>query len=179
VRDASLEEERMNLRRFAVRLTGDGSLADDIVQETLLRAHRAQSSFRGQAKLRTWLAAIAVNVCNDHFRRQASRREVAIDDPSVAEIPCDADAEHALLEKEMGACIASHLMKLPERQRQVLALHDMGDADHAEIASILGLSEENSRVLLHRARITLRARLRQNCQLAFGRDAIPCTPVES
>jgi RNA polymerase sigma-70 factor (ECF subfamily) len=104
---------------------------------------------------------------------------VAIDDPSVAEIPCDADAEHALLEKEMGACIASHLMKLPERQRQVLALHDMGDADHAEIASILGLSEENSRVLLHRARITLRARLRQNCQLAFGRDAIPCTPVES
>ncbi len=103
---------------------------------------------------------------------------MAIEDEAIAEIPCDADAEHALLEKEMGACIASHLVKLPERQRQVLALHDMGDAGHAEIASIFGVSEENSRVLLHRERIALRAPLRQNCQLAFGHDAIPCTPVE-
>lgn len=178
MRDASLAEERTNLHRFAVRLTGDRALADDIVQETLLRAQRAQSGFQGRAKLGTWLAAIAVNVSHDHFRRRTSRREVAIDDQAVTEIPCDADAEHALLEKEMGACIVSHLMTLPERQRLVLALHNMSDADHAEIADILGLSEENSRVLLHRARITLRARLRQNCQLAFGRDAIPCTPVE-
>ncbi len=178
MRDASLAEERINLHRFAVRLTSDRSLADDIVQETLLRAHCAQSGFQGRAKRGTWLAAIAVNVARDRFRRQVAGREVAIDDDAVAEIPCDADAERALMEKEMGACVASHLMKLPERQRQVLALHDMTGADHAEIAGILGLSEENSRVLLHRARIALRARLRQNCQLSFGRDAIPCTPVE-
>jgi RNA polymerase sigma-70 factor (ECF subfamily) len=103
---------------------------------------------------------------------------VAIDDHALAEIPCDADAEHALLEQEMGACIAAHLMKLPGRQRQILALHDMNDASHAEIAEVLGVSEENARVLLHRARIALRARLRQNCQLSFGRDAIPCAPIE-
>jgi RNA polymerase sigma-70 factor (ECF subfamily) len=54
----------------------------------------------------------------------------------------------------------------------------MNDASHAEIAEVLGVREENARVLLHRARIALRARLRQNCQLSFGRDAIPCAPIE-
>ncbi len=174
----SSAEERANLQRFVIRLVGDGALADDIVQETLLRAHRSRSSFQGRAKLGTWLAVIAVNVARDHFRLQAAQREVAIDDQALAEIPCDADAERALLEQEMGACIAAHLMKSPERQRQVLALHDMNDAHHAEIAEVLGSSEENARVLLHRARIALRARLRQNCRLSFGHDAIPCAPVE-
>lgn len=176
--EMSLAQERISLQRFVLRLVGDGSLADDVVQEALLRAHRSRSSFQGRAKLGTWLAAIAVNVAYDHFRRQAARKEVAIDDNALAEIPCDADAEHALMQHEMGACIAAHLMRLPERQRQVLALHDMNDAKHAEIAEVLGLSEENARVLLHRARIALRARLRQSCQLSFGHDAIPCTPIE-
>ena len=75
MRDMSLAEERANLQRFAIRMVGDGALADDIVQETLLRAHRSRSSFQGRAKLGTWFAAIAVNVARDHFRRQAAQKK--------------------------------------------------------------------------------------------------------
>ena len=61
--------ERENLRKFVSRLVGNDTLADDIVQETLLRAHRARAGFEGRANRQTWLAAIALNVTRDHFRR--------------------------------------------------------------------------------------------------------------
>ena len=55
--DGSLASERANLLRFVTRLVGDGILADDVVQETLLRAHASRSGFQGRAKIGTWLAA--------------------------------------------------------------------------------------------------------------------------
>lgn len=172
---------RAELRRFVVRLVGDGALADDILQETLLRALRSEaraSSFGGRAKLGTWLAAIAVNVTRDHFRRASTREEVLADDEILDAIDDGDDTEQALLEREMGACIGAHVMALPERQRLVLTLHDMGGADHHEVAEVLATSEGNVRVLLHRARAALRDRLSRNCRLSFGCDAVPCTPVE-
>lgn len=171
--------ERANLRRFVIRLVGDGTLADDIVQEALLRAHRASAGFSERANRRTWLAVIALNVTRDHFRRASTRLEGAVADVgTLAGAPSTGDAEHTLMEHEMGACITAHLMALPERQREVLALHDMEGADHAEVAAVLGISEGNARVLLHRARAALRTRLSEHCRLSFGSDAIPCMPLE-
>lgn len=171
--------ELTKLRRFVIRLVGNDALADDIVQETLLRAHRAKPGFEGRANHQTWLAAIALNVTRDHFRRASTQMEAtATDDEALAELPSMEDAEHALMEHEMGACITAHLLALPDRQRGVLALHDIEGADHAEIASALGISEGHARVLLHRARAALRARLHEHCQLSFGNDAIPCVPRE-
>ena len=54
--------ERANLRRFVIRLVGNETLADDIVQEALLRAHRGDAGFSGRSNRRTWLAAIALNL---------------------------------------------------------------------------------------------------------------------
>jgi RNA polymerase sigma-70 factor (ECF subfamily) len=176
--DTVSSAERADLLRFARRLVGDCARADDIVQETLLRAHRARAGFKGGARLGTWLAAIALNVVRDQARRQAARPDEVADDDALDALAAPGDAEHALLEREMGACITAHLMALPERQRQVLALHDMGGAGHAEIAEVLGISEANARVVLHRARAALRQRLSRHCQLSFGTDAIPCTPKD-
>jgi RNA polymerase sigma-70 factor (ECF subfamily) len=167
------------LRRFVVRLVGNETLADDIVQETLLRAHRANASFSGQSKRETWLAAIALNVTRDHYRRASAWLEQAvIDEERLAELPSTDDTEHALMEQEMAVCVTAHLMALPDRQREVLALHDIKGADHAEMATVLGISEGNARVLLHRAREALRTRLREHCHLSFGSDTIPCAPLE-
>jgi RNA polymerase sigma-70 factor (ECF subfamily) len=160
-------------------LVGDGTLADDIIQETFLRAQITRSGFEGRANLGTWLAAIALNIARDHFRRQATRVEIAASNEVMNTMPTGDDAERALLEREMAACITSYLMTLPERQRQILALHDMGGASHAEVAEVLGMTEGNARVLLHRSRAALRAKLRQHCRWSFGSDAIPCTPLEN
>ncbi|MBM3554392.1 MAG: RNA polymerase sigma factor [Alphaproteobacteria bacterium] len=170
---APTDAERTYLRRFVGRMVGDGALAEDLVQETLLKAHRHGDAFAGRARRTTWLAAIALNVVRDHFRKPAEPLVAA--DPAVVEaIPACDDTERALLEREMGACITGYLMALPERQQAVLALHDMAGLGHAEIAAQLGVAEGNARVLLSRARAALRASLAANCRLAFGTDAIPC-----
>lgn len=173
-----LAAHRAGLQTFVLRLVGDVHLAEDIVQETLLRALTTASGFAGRSQPATWLSAIALNVLRDHFRRPAARAEV--DDAVLAELPADQpDAVLTLMKGEMGACIARQLMALPERQREVLALHDMAGASHAEIAEALGIAEGHARVLLHRGRAALRQRLGDNCVLDFRCQDAPCLPREA
>ncbi|MEJ2125819.1 MAG: RNA polymerase sigma factor [Alphaproteobacteria bacterium] len=95
--------ERANLRRFVIRLVGNETLADDIVQEALLRAHRTDAGFSGRSNRQTWLAAIALNVTRDHYRRASVRLEGAVtDEEKLAEQPSTEDTEHALMEQEMA-----------------------------------------------------------------------------
>jgi RNA polymerase sigma-70 factor (ECF subfamily) len=172
-----LAAHRADVRRFVVRVVGNADLAEDIVQETLLRAMTSAAGFAGRSRPATWLSAIALNVLRDHLRRPATRAETDADEAVLADLPSgEDDVVLALMKEEMGVCIAAHLMALPDRQREVLALHDMGGASHAEVAEVLGIGEGNARVLLHRARAALRERLGRNCHLDLGRDAIPCTP---
>lgn len=171
-----LAAHRADLRRFVLRAVGNADLAEDIVQETLLRAMTSAAGFAGRAQPMTWLSTIALNVLRDHYRRPVIRREVAVDEAALKELPSDDDVVMALMQDEMGTCITDHLMALPDRQREVLTLHDIGGAAHAEVAEALGISEGNARVLLHRARAALRERLGRHCQLDLGRDAVPCTP---
>lgn len=167
---------RADLYRFVLRAVGNPDLAEDIVQETLLRAITSATPFAGRSRPATWLSAIALNVLRDHHRRPATRREVADDDGVLEDMPAGDDVVMALMQGEMGACITGHLMALPDRQREVLTLHDIGGAGHAEVADALGVSEGNARVLLHRARAALRERLGRHCRIDLGRDAVPCTP---
>lgn len=167
---------RTDLRRFVLSLVGNPDLAEDIVQETLLRAMTSPAGFAGRSQPMTWLSAIALNALRDHYRRRSTRTEVAADEAVLEELPSDDDVVLALMQDEMGACIADHLTALPDRQREVLTLHDVGGASHAEVAEVLGVSEGNARVLLHRARAALRERLGRHCRIDLGRDAVPCTP---
>ncbi|MGC2855210.1 RNA polymerase sigma factor [Novispirillum sp. DQ9] len=170
-----LSARRETVRRFVLRLVGVPDLADDIVQETMLRAMSSAAGFAGRAKPDTWLSAIALNVLRDHWRKPASRAEHT-DASALDTLADDHDVVLDLMKAEMGSCIAGHLMALPDRHRQILALHDMGGAGHAEIARIMGIGEGNARVLLHRARAALRARLSGYCDLDLTDDEVPCAP---
>ena len=74
----------------------------------------------------------------------------------------------------MSSCIGEFVLKLPHPQGDVVALHDAAGLKHPEIASLLGISAANSRVLLHRGRAALREILGQNCVLSLRGDDIPC-----
>lgn len=173
-----LAGHRAGLQKFVRRLVGNPDVTEDIVQETLLRALSTASGFAGRSQPATWLSAIALNVLRDHFRRLASRP--LLDEGALAELPADEpDALVGLMKGEMGACIARQLMALPARQREVLALHDMAGASHAEIAATLGIAEGHARVLLHRGRAALRQQLGDNCVLDFRCQDAPCLPRET
>jgi RNA polymerase sigma-70 factor (ECF subfamily) len=170
----AMAAHRQAVRSFVLRHVGDEALAEDLTQETFMRVERSSSPHRGESSERSWLCAIALNVVRDHFRA-AGRIP---DSSSAAEVldgvKSDEDGEHALLESEMAACIGEFLVQLPHPQHDVVALHDMAGLTHREIASVLGISVANSRVVLHRGRAALRKILRRNCVLSFEGESVPC-----
>jgi RNA polymerase sigma-70 factor (ECF subfamily) len=169
-----MTENRPLVRAFALRHVGDEALADDLTQETFLRAERSRSSYRGEASERSWLCAIALNLIRDHYRAAARVPEKTTAPQVLDGVSSDEDGERALLESEMAACVGEFLLQLPQPQHDVLASHDMAGLTHPEIAAALDLSVANSRVLLHRGRTVLRKILEQDCTLSFDGDGVPC-----
>ncbi len=170
----NMAKHRPAVRGFVAGLVGDETLAEDLTQETFVRAQGAKVNRRGESSLKTWLIAIALNLVRDHFRAAGRAPETATGDGVLEGLPSGEDIEHALLEKEMSACVAEHLARLPSPQFEVVGLHDRAGLGHGEIADSLGISQANSRVLLHRGRAALKRILESSCVLAFGGDTIPC-----
>lgn len=163
---------REMVRGVLLRLVRDASLAEDLVQEALLRASRAADGMRGDAAPATWLTAIALNCARDHFR--AAKRLPATSTLDEADAVAAPDQpETAALQAEMSGCILEHLARLPERQREAVLMHHFAGLTHREMAAPLGITEGNARVILHRGLAALRASLGRECKLDFG-DRIPC-----
>jgi RNA polymerase sigma factor (sigma-70 family) len=113
--------------------------ADDILQNTFLKAWRSIGEFQGKSKLSTWLYRIAINESLDFIRHQKSQQAVRTDvDVSVAnslmsDSYFDGDRTHALLEEAVAS--------LPEVQRTVFNMRYFDEMKYAEISSVLGTSE--------------------------------------
>lgn len=130
---------------LALRLTGRRSDAEDVVQDTFLRAWRGLEGFRAESSVGTWLYRIALNRCRDAFaRRRPEEPEVE----GVAEVR-EGDA---LARRGLEAALAA----LPEGYREVLLLHDVMELEHPEIAAILGVEVGTSKSQLHKARARMR-----------------------
>ncbi len=163
------------VRGFILRVIGDASLADDLVQETFLRAHRSAATFKGKASPTTWLCTIALNVMRDHFRATARRPSQVSDPQMLLALRDETVLEDDAIQDEMDSCIRRYVLLLPERQRDIVALHDIAGLTHHEIAEALGISQSNSRTLLHRGRAALKLLFEENCILCFD-DSVPCQP---
>lgn len=161
------------VRGTLLRLVKDEALADDLVQEALLRATGAAASLRGESAPSTWLTAIAINLARDHFRSLKRRPPTETLD-QAEELPDQSScAEGEILRAGMSACILGHVETLSERQREAVLLHYFAGLDHCEIAATLGVSRGNARVILHRGLAALRESLSRECHLDFD-DEVPC-----
>jgi len=172
--DDVLAAYRESVWGFVLRRVGDRSLADDLTQEAFLRAERSIGTYRREASLRSWIFAIALNVVRDHFRALQRAPDSASFASAAEQASPGEGAEGALLESEMASCIDGYVSRLPRLQLDVVLMHDMAGLRHAEIATVVGVSVGNSRVLLHRGRAALRRALEENCLLSFGGESIPC-----
>ncbi|WP_165957348.1 RNA polymerase sigma factor [Pseudomonas sp. H9] len=150
--------------------------ADDVAQETWLKAVVAVSLFEGRSKFRTWLARIAINEAHSINRRKG--REISLDgwgfdhySPIISSVDkYDAwlspsrqahheGPEELLAEVELHAYIRKQLHDLPMAQRNVVIMREFGGLEFKEIASALGMTEGNVRVQLHRGRQRIQAML--------------------
>jgi RNA polymerase sigma-70 factor (ECF subfamily) len=141
------------------RLCGDTSLAEDMAQETFLRAWLNLASFQPQSSLRNWLYRIAVNAALDVLRR---RPEETLED-EAADMIVDhaAGPETAMIEKERLAQIEQAIRSLPEAARAVLVLREYGSLSYQEIASVLDVPVGTVMSRLNYARNRLRELLKE------------------
>jgi len=166
---AQFEEEALihaeQLYRIALRLTGSPQAAEDLVQDTYLRAFRGWQSYKPGTNLAAWLATIMRNANLDELRRQ-SRRPV--------QEPLDDDGDYYLynrlaqsspqpqdevLARLSGTAIVSALGELPPNFREVVVLVDVGDFSYADAAGILGIPIGTVMSRLYRGRRLLKRAL--------------------
>ena len=174
--DAIHAELRPRITRYLRGLLG-GADAEDATQEVFVRVSRALGDFRGDSSAATWVYRIATRVAFDRRRRVAAHRtgQTLL---RIAPPPRDraADAERALVRREMNDCIREHIAALPPAYRSALLLSDEG-LGSGEIARALGISVATAKIRLHRARARLRKTLGAGCRLYRDDDNdLACEP---
>jgi RNA polymerase sigma-70 factor (ECF subfamily) len=147
-------------RLYAVvlRFVGDSCEAEDVVQETLLRAWRGIGRFQGRAMVSTWLYRIAVNESNRALeRRMRHRMNVAVDEEAVQvpappqERPANRAEQHELRE-----ALELAIANLAPPYRTALILRDVEGLSTSEAATIVGVGEAAFKSRLHQARLKVR-----------------------
>lgn len=133
--------------RLALRLCGDAHRAEDVTQEAFRRATQAWHKFEQRSSFKTWLFRIVINVARSQQARTSSLAPLdgELVDRGMGPVCC-------LESQEFREYVARLIGTLPDRQREVLVLHLHEQCDHAEIAAIVGISEQNVRTNLHFAR---------------------------
>jgi RNA polymerase sigma-70 factor (ECF subfamily) len=153
-----LEEWAPRVYRFALRLCDDPHAAEDLTQETFLRAWRHRERLREPRATGVWLFRITANLWRDHLRRGrlpvARAAPLENDQPSRVPPPDQVASEREELQRALGA-----LRVLPPRQREVLYLSACEGLSTAEIAEVLGLGPDAVKASLWLARKNLRQRL--------------------
>ena len=148
--------------RFTLALAGDARDAEDLFQETWLRAVRAYSPVREEeSDAKAWLFAIAANAHKDSLRKKRVRRLFLLERTrSMAARSVDADPgwdapgrapEDGEKRSDIRACLRRAISRLPGRERRVFVLKDIEGFKHGEISRMLGIPEVTVRTLLHRA----------------------------
>ncbi|MGO8671162.1 MAG: sigma-70 family RNA polymerase sigma factor [Capsulimonadaceae bacterium] len=150
-----MEPYRHELVAFCYRHAGSLVEAEDLAQETLVRAFRAMGSFEGRATARNWLYRIALNLCINHAERKAPPWE-SLDDPADSTaITIEAPKNPADEREDVRLGFVALMQVLPARQRAVLVLRDVLGWSADETARILNTTVPSVKNALARARQTL------------------------
>jgi RNA polymerase sigma-70 factor (ECF subfamily) len=182
---ALVDDYHGSLTRLARVYVRDRAVAEEVVQETWLGVIRGIEGFEGRSSLKTWIFRILVNTAKTRGEREGrtvpfSSLPAADLDPEPAVEPerfldpshprwaghwataparWDNIPEARLVAKETLACIDETIQALPPAQAQVITLRDVEGWSSEEVCALLGISEGNQRVLLHRARSKVRSSL--------------------
>ena len=144
---------------LALRMVSNREDAADMTQEAFIKAYNSLPSFRGDSKFSSWLYRIASNVCLDFLRSKSRRPQSSLtlggdDDEDVQlEIPDPAAGpEEQLIKKLSMQSLSEGLKLLPDNQRQILAMRELGGMSYAEIGAALSLEEGTVKSRIFRAR---------------------------
>jgi RNA polymerase sigma-70 factor (ECF subfamily) len=166
--------------RYVLGLVRNPAEAEDLTQDTFLRAYRYGDSLRDPKAVRGWLYRIATHACLDRLRQrkplvsldsEAGERRVK---PPVSQSPSPLDVSER---KETSACVQRCLDFLPDQYRAVILLHEAHSLTAAEIAGLLGVTVATVKIRLHRARRGLQQVMERGCAVSNDNGGVPtCHP---
>ena len=163
--DAAWRQYRASIYRHVLRLVRNTSDAEDLTQETFLRAHHSSATLDDPAAAGAWLYRIATHACYDFFRRLARTPASAEGASEAAAVQASDPPADTLFERvEMNECGEEFLDRLPEAYRSVLLMHDLAGLSAVEIARILHSTPGAVKIRLHRARSRFRTELESGCE---------------
>ncbi|HXU00848.1 MAG TPA: RNA polymerase sigma factor [Polyangia bacterium] len=154
--------------RLCMALVGSQADAEDLTQETLLAAHDAFDSWRGEGSIRSWLFGIARRKCARHLEsRSAGRAKLElIRDDAPAPDPADAASE-----RQLAARARQALADIKPSEREALILRYAGGLSFREVAAACGIDEAAARKRVSRAHARLREQLDTDAETAVRSDA--------
>ena len=150
---ALVRKQKTPLYNFIVRQIRVPQVAEDLVQDVFVKIVQNAADFKHEARFSTWAYAIARNVCIDHLRKMSLRRHPSLDQPSkpdedgptlgerMADASPGAQVERSAIGGEMQARIIRAVEHLPEEQREVFLLRELGHVPFKDIAEMTGVSE--------------------------------------
>jgi len=162
--DILVQRYRRDLVGYLYRMVQNHAVAEDLAQETFLRAYRSRAGYQPTAKLTSWLYSIATrlawNWSRDNRVRQHEPLEGTIEDGRPRQFADSRPTvESALMRADRVRAVRLAIAELPERQRSVVVMHRYHDMSYEEIAAALDCSPQAVKSLLFRAHSALREKL--------------------
>ena len=161
--DRQVLEVAPRLRAFLRRRVRDDATADDLAQESLLKAYRSRAALRDETRLEAWLFRVARTTLIDHYRRQKPTEEV----PEA--LAAESRDEVVAMRAAIAASTRRFLEELPERYREPVRLAELEGLPLAKIALRLDLSLTAVKSRVRRGRQRLKAKLQACCRFEFDR----------
>ncbi len=170
--DATARAQASAILAFLVRYVGDRDVAEDLLQETLIRMQRALPSFEGRSSVRTWSFAIASRVAADYLRHP-DRRACIVELDEAVELPAPGPgSDERLVAEDMNDCIRRTIDTLPDSYRSALILHDLESLSIDQVAEVCACTAATAKIRVHRARRRLRETLNDRCDFYRDDDSV-------
>jgi RNA polymerase sigma-70 factor (ECF subfamily) len=157
-----LQRHQNAVYNLAFRLTENRDLANEVCQETWIRAWRGLSSYRGEAAFSTWIYRITVNTAFTWRARRHRHPTIDLDQVAEPELATQSEIPEQVVETaDLRRRLRAGLAGLSPALRTVVVMKDIYEWSHQEIAQALGISVAATKVRLHRAHQRLQSRLRE------------------
>jgi RNA polymerase sigma-70 factor (ECF subfamily) len=170
--DDHVRRERAGLLAFIRSRLDDPDLAEDVLQDSLLRAMRAAPDLRDDEKMTSWLYQVVRNAITDTYRRRATATHRR--DAYEAEVRAEANVLTPEDEARACACLLTLVPALKPEYAEIVEAELVG-ADADELADRLGITKNNLKVRRHRAHRQLRERVEQTCRSCAAHGCVDCT----